>query len=59
MARRSAAVAATVSAPDLASTIAALRERGAEVVADISTTPNGHRAVVRHPDGGVFEYVGA
>lgn len=56
---RISAVAATVSAPDLPATITTLRQWGAEVLADISATPNGHRAVVKHPDGGVFEYVGA
>jgi hypothetical protein len=30
---------------------------GAEVVAPVAVTPNGSRLVVRHPDGGVFEYV--
>lgn len=32
---------------------------GAEVIAPPAATPNGHRAVLRHPQGGVYEYVGA
>ncbi|MEU6299239.1 hypothetical protein [Streptomyces erythrochromogenes] len=35
-----------------------LVEAGAEVVVPVQPTPNGHRAVLRHPHGGVFEYVG-
>ncbi|BAU83756.1 glyoxalase [Streptomyces laurentii] len=31
---------------------------GATVVMPAQPTPNGHRAVLRHPRGGVYEYVG-
>lgn len=31
---------------------------GAVTVMPIQPTPNGHRAELRHPHGGVYEYVG-
>lgn len=58
-AKQIAAITATVSTPDLPAAVATLRRWSAEVVADVSATPNGHRAIIKHPDGGVFEYVGA
>ncbi|MDX6762481.1 MULTISPECIES: hypothetical protein [Streptomyces] len=36
----------------------AVAEAGAEVVVPVQPTPNDRRAVLRHPHGGVFEYVG-
>ena len=29
---------------------------GAEVIQPAAATPNGYRAILRHPQGGVFEY---
>ncbi len=52
-------VVATLVVTDVDATVAVAVAAGAEVVAPTAPTPNGHRAVLRHPDGGVFEYVGA
>ncbi|WP_030730431.1 VOC family protein [Streptomyces sp. NRRL S-237] len=57
VAARFAGVAATLSVPDVDVTVAAGEAAGAEVIAAPAVTPNGRRAVLRHPDGGVFEYV--
>ncbi|MEU8431595.1 VOC family protein [Streptomyces sp. NPDC029216] len=57
VAERFAGVAATLSVADLDATVAACEAAGAEVIAAPAITPNGRRAVLRHPDGGVFEYV--
>lgn len=51
-------VKATLPVAALDETIAAAVAAGAEVVRAPAPTPNGRRAIVRHPDGGVFEYVG-
>ncbi|MFU9038465.1 MULTISPECIES: VOC family protein [Streptomyces] len=51
-------MAATLSVPDMDAAVADCAAAGAEVIAPPAETPNGRRAVVRHPDGGVFEYVG-
>ncbi|MFD7257990.1 VOC family protein [Streptomyces sp. NPDC059874] len=51
-------MAAPLSVPDLDAAVAACEAAGAEVIAAPAATPNGRRAVLRHPDGGVFEYVG-
>ncbi|MFF5704133.1 VOC family protein [Streptomyces sp. NPDC012794] len=56
---RFAGVAATLTVADLDAAVAGARAAGAEVVAGPAETPDGRRAVLRHPDGGVFEYVGA
>ncbi|MCM3886508.1 VOC family protein [Frankia sp. R82] len=53
-----AGVAATLVVTDVDATVALATAAGAEIVAPAAKTPNGHRAVLRHPDGGVFEYVG-
>ncbi|MEV7547557.1 VOC family protein [Streptomyces sp. NPDC089915] len=54
--QRVAGVAATLAVADLN---AAVEEAGgAEIVMPVQPTPNGRRAVLRHPGGGVFEYVG-
>ena len=58
IAGRFAGVAATLTVPDLDAAVADCAAAGAEVIAAPAETPNGRRAVVRHPDGGVFEYVG-
>ncbi|WP_349372245.1 VOC family protein [Streptomyces sp. G-G2] len=54
---RFAGVAATLSVPDLDQAISGAVAAGATLVAAAMPTPNGHRAVLRHPDGGVYEYV--
>ncbi|MFF9050552.1 hypothetical protein ACF09Z_05235 [Streptomyces erythrochromogenes] len=43
---------------DLELAVAKAGAGGAEVVVPVQPTPNGRRAVLRHPHGGVFEYVG-
>jgi predicted enzyme related to lactoylglutathione lyase len=58
IAERFAGVAATLSVPDLDAVLAQASAAGAEVIAPPAATPNGRRAVLRHPDGGVYEYVG-
>ncbi|MFC9815717.1 VOC family protein [Streptomyces virginiae] len=57
-AQRVAGVAATLVVADLNVAVAEAVAGGAEVVMPVQSTPNGHRAVLRHPHGGVFEYVG-
>lgn len=57
-AQRIADVVATVTVDDLPATHQLLLDLGADIVAPIASTPNGHRLIARHPDGGVFEYVG-
>jgi predicted enzyme related to lactoylglutathione lyase len=52
-----ARVAATLVVDDLDAQLGLLASLGAELIAPASATPNGRRAVVRHPDGAVFEYV--
>jgi predicted enzyme related to lactoylglutathione lyase len=56
--QRVAGVKATLPVPDLNAAVEAAVAAGAEVVMPSAQTPNGHRAVVRHPHGGVFEYTG-
>ncbi|GAA1928469.1 VOC family protein [Streptantibioticus ferralitis] len=58
VAGRSARAAAALSVVDLDAAVAEYATLGAGVIAAPESTPNGRRAVVRHPDGGVFEYVG-
>ncbi|MET9324011.1 VOC family protein [Streptomyces sp. NPDC003038] len=58
IAERFAGVAATLAVGDLEAAVAHCEAAGGEVIAAPTATPNGHRAVVRHPDGGVYEYVG-
>ncbi|QES58367.1 glyoxalase [Streptomyces venezuelae] len=57
VAERFAGVAATLSVPDLDRAVSEAVEAGASLLAPAQSTPNGHRAVLRHPDGGVYEYV--
>ncbi len=52
-------VSATLLVTDVDAAVALATAAGAEIVAPTASTPNGHRAVLRHPHGGVFEYVGA
>lgn len=56
--QRVAAVAATLTVADLDAAVEEAEAGGAEIVMPIQPTPNGRRAVLRHPYGGVFEYVG-
>lgn len=56
--QRVAGVAATLSVPDLTAAVEEAEAGGAVTVMPIQPTPNGHRAVLRHPHGGVYEYVG-
>ncbi|MEV7582007.1 VOC family protein [Streptomyces erythrochromogenes] len=56
--QRVAGVAATLVVADLDLAVEEAGAAGAEVVVPVQPTPNGHRAVLRHPHGGVFEYVG-
>jgi hypothetical protein len=51
-------VAATLTVDDLTATHQLLIKLGAEIIAPLTTTPNGRRMIVRHPDGAVYEYVG-
>ncbi|MFJ2775744.1 hypothetical protein [Kitasatospora sp. NPDC087315] len=51
-------MAATLAVSDLAAAVERGVAAGAVVVMPAQPTPNGHRAVLRHPDGGVYEYVG-
>jgi predicted enzyme related to lactoylglutathione lyase len=53
-----ARVSATLVVDDLQAQVERVVSWGAEVIASAAATPNGNRAVVRHPDGAVFEYVG-
>ncbi|MFI5670298.1 VOC family protein [Streptomyces sp. NPDC051704] len=57
VAERFAGVAATLGVADLDAAVARARTAGAELVAAPADTPNGRRAVLRHPDGAVYEYV--
>ncbi|MFD7631308.1 VOC family protein [Streptomyces sp. NPDC059851] len=57
--QRVAGVAATLTVVDLDSVVEEAVAEGAEVVVPKSPTPHGHRVILRHPQGGVFEYVGA
>jgi predicted enzyme related to lactoylglutathione lyase len=57
IAGRFAGVAATLSVPNLDTAVEDCVAAGAEVIAAAQATPNGRRAVLRHPDGGVYEYV--
>ncbi|MEV7027249.1 VOC family protein [Kitasatospora sp. NPDC093558] len=56
--RRVAQVSATLAVSDLAAAVEEGIAAGATVVMPAQPTPNGHRAVLRHPHGGVYEYVG-
>lgn len=56
--QRVAGVAATLAVADLDAAVEGAEAGGAEIVMPIQPTPNGRRAVLRHPHGGVFEYVG-
>ncbi|MCX2180802.1 VOC family protein [Streptomyces sp. SKN60] len=56
--QRVAGVSATLTVGDLPAAVEAAVAAGATVVMPPQPTPNGHRAVVRHPEGGVYEYVG-
>lgn len=56
--QRVAGVAATLTVADLDAAVEEAEEGGAEIVTPVHPTPNGRRAVLRHPYGGVFEYVG-
>ncbi|MBW5480935.1 VOC family protein [Streptomyces bambusae] len=56
--QRVAGVTATLAVADLNAAVEEAKAGGADVVMPIQPTPNGRRAVLRHPYGGVFEYVG-
>ncbi|MFE5590114.1 VOC family protein [Streptomyces sp. NPDC056549] len=56
--QRVAGVGATLTVGDLAAAVEEAVAAGATVVMPVQPTPNGHRAVLRHPHGGVYEYVG-
>ncbi|MEU3902565.1 VOC family protein [Streptomyces goshikiensis] len=56
--QRVAGVAATLAVSNLDTAVEEAEAGGAEIVMPIQPTPNGRRAVLRHPHGGVFEYVG-
>jgi predicted enzyme related to lactoylglutathione lyase len=56
--RQVAGVAATLAVADLDAAVGEAVAAGATVVMPAQPTPNGHRAVLRHPQGGVYEYVG-
>jgi predicted enzyme related to lactoylglutathione lyase len=58
VAERFSRVVATIRVDDVVTQAAELERLGAEIVTAPSPRPNGHRLVARHPDGGVFEYVG-
>ncbi|MFD7506251.1 VOC family protein [Streptomyces sp. NPDC059850] len=53
-----AGVAATLGVANLDAVVEEAVAGDAEVAAPSAPTPNGHRAVLRHPHGGVYEYVG-
>lgn len=57
--QRVAGVGATLVVADLDAAIEEAVAAGATVVRPAQPTPNGHRAVLRHPHGGVYEYVGS
>src|SRR5689334_6160520 len=52
-AERLANVVATITVDDLPATLDRLTDLGADIIAPIAATPNGHRLIARHPDGGV------
>lgn len=56
--QRVAGVAATLAVTDLDAAVEGAKTGGAEIVMPIQPTPKGRRALLRHPHGGVFEYVG-
>lgn len=56
--QRVAGVSATLAVADMAAAVEEAVAAGATVVMSVQPTPNGHRAVLRHPHGGVYEYVG-
>ncbi|MFI2734862.1 VOC family protein [Streptomyces sp. NPDC018711] len=56
--QRVAGVAATLAVTDLDAAVEGAEAGGADIVMPIQPTPKGRRAVLRHPHGGVFEYVG-
>ncbi|MFI6850906.1 VOC family protein [Streptomyces sp. NPDC050416] len=56
--QRVAGVNATLAVADMAAAVEEAVAAGAAVVMPVQPTPNGHRAVLRHPHGGVYEYVG-
>ncbi|GGS73567.1 hypothetical protein GCM10010222_13120 [Streptomyces tanashiensis] len=56
--QRVAGVSATLTVADLTEAVDEAVAAGATVVMPAQPTPNGHRAVLRHPHGGVYEYVG-
>jgi len=55
---RLARVVATIAVSDIETCAGRLRALGAEIIAPPAATPNGHRLIARHADGGVFEYTG-
>jgi predicted enzyme related to lactoylglutathione lyase len=55
---RFARVIATITVDDIAAQLFHLERLGADIIAPPTLTPNGQRLIARHPDGGVFEYVG-
>uniref|UniRef100_A0AAU3H370 VOC family protein n=1 Tax=Streptomyces sp. NBC_01401 TaxID=2903854 RepID=A0AAU3H370_9ACTN len=57
--QRVAGVGATLVVANLDTTVEEAVAAGATVVRPAQPTPNGHRAVLRHPRGGVYEYVGS
>lgn len=56
--QRVAGVSATLAVGDLTVAVEEGVAAGATVVMPAQPTPNGRRAVLRHPHGGVYEYVG-
>ncbi|MFI9002365.1 VOC family protein [Streptomyces sp. NPDC053541] len=56
--RNVAGVGATLTVEDLTTAVEEAVAAGAAIVAPPHPTPHGHRAIVRHPHGGVYEYVG-
>jgi predicted enzyme related to lactoylglutathione lyase len=53
-----AELAATLMTDDLDAQLVEVQTLGANVVAPATSTPNGRRAIVRHPDGVVVECAG-
>jgi predicted enzyme related to lactoylglutathione lyase len=58
VAERLSRVVATIVVDDLQAQARILTDLGAIIVAPPAPTPNGHRLIAKHPDGGVFEYTG-
>ncbi|NGN62560.1 VOC family protein [Streptomyces sp. A7024] len=56
--QQAARVNATVATADLTAVIEEAVAAGATMVMPPQPTPNGLRAILRHPHGGVYEYVG-